>query len=260
MVPFYFGDKEKQLFGVYYPPKIQVPQETGILICPPIAQEYIRTHLAIRQLSHLLSGDGSHVLKFDYYAVGDSTGSSEEGSVEQWKNDVWTAYNELRDISGAKRISIIGLRLGAAIAVEVLADGMSLKDIVLWDPVINGKHYLDELRQLQIVLNPNNKTIKKNGNEEILGFPFSEKMVRSIENVDLLTKPIPNAANIHLAVSEDKSQFRQLHETIKAKGINGCFQIINEPANWDSIKDYDQELLANKTIHSINNILSKPSE
>lgn len=255
MVPFYFGENKKQLFGVYYASEMQIPLETGVLICPPVAQEYIRTYLVIRQLCFLLSAVGFHVLKFDYFAVGDSAGSSEEGSVEQWKNDVWTAYNELKDMSGAKIVSIIGLRLGAALAAEAITDGMILKDIVLWDPVILGKNYMDDLRQLQFLLNPHKNVFAENENEEILGFPFSERMVRSIENINLLTKSIPNIANAHIAASEDKLQYRQLYEKLKSAGLDGCYRIINEPANWNSIRDYDQALLANNMIHAIRSIL-----
>ena len=260
MVPFYFGDTEKQLFGVYFPSKMQLPQERGVLLCPPVAQEYIRTHMAIRQLAVLLAEAGFHVLKFDYYAVGDSAGNSEEGSVEQWKNDVRTAANELKDMSGARIISVVGLRLGAAIAVCALADDVEAKDIVLWDPVIQGKQYLDSLRRLQMELNLRNDVFDKHGNEEIVGFLFSKDMIRSIEAVNLLTVPVPNTEGVHFAVSEDLQYYRQFHEAIKAAGVDGCFQAVDDPANWDTIKEYDQTLLANHIIHSISKILLKTPE
>ena len=115
---FFFGSSERSLFGVYNPPKGRMARDEGIVLCYPMGQEYMRSHRAFRQLSNLLSRAGFHVLRFDYFGTGDSMGEDEEVSTAQWKSDVGTAIEELKDNAGIERVSVAGLRLGASLAFE----------------------------------------------------------------------------------------------------------------------------------------------
>ena len=132
MKALFFGNTATKLYGVYHPPKAGVGGISSVLICCPNGYEYIYTHRALRQLAGLLAKRGHHVLRFDYFASGDSAGDAEDGTVEQWIVDIRTAVRELRDISGRDRPSIVGLRLGALLAA--CAEVSDAEDLVLWDP------------------------------------------------------------------------------------------------------------------------------
>ena len=80
MNPFYFGSSAEPLFGAYHPPGNQVGRNLAVLICPPLGREYLRAHWALRRLADQISRDGGHVLRFDYFATGDSAGDSKGGS------------------------------------------------------------------------------------------------------------------------------------------------------------------------------------
>ena len=71
MRPFYFGDSEEALYGVYHSPQGEHRDE-GVVLCAPFGQEAMRTHRALRQLATLLTKRGYHVLRFDYRGTGDS--------------------------------------------------------------------------------------------------------------------------------------------------------------------------------------------
>jgi pimeloyl-ACP methyl ester carboxylesterase len=140
----YFGSSATQLFGAYSPPAAPVERDGAVLLCPPGPHEYMRSHWALRQLALKLSAAGLHVLRFDYSGTGDSAGASEVASLEQWRRDVLAALDELRDVSGVRRVSVVGLRLGATLAAQASAE---LRDLVLWEPVTSGPAYLQELRR-----------------------------------------------------------------------------------------------------------------
>jgi pimeloyl-ACP methyl ester carboxylesterase len=257
MVPFYFGDSDKQLFGIYYPPVGESRQQEGILLSQPIAHEHIRTHMAIRQLAHLLSASGYHVLKFDYFAVGDSCGKSFEGSVGQWRKDIVTAYHELEDISGACKISIVGVRLGASIAVETSVDLPGVEDIVLWDPVVNGREYLNGLRLARGANGESHIFLEGREGEEILGFPFSKEMIHSINDINLLANGIKLSGNMYLVFSEERPEYAQLQGKIEAAGEKVETTIVRDSASWETLAGHDEVLVANETVHSIGALFTK---
>ena len=82
MNPFFFGSSERPLYGVHHPPRERGPRESGVVLCYPMGQEYMRSHRAFRQLANLLTRKGHHVFRFDYFATGDSSGASGEGTFE----------------------------------------------------------------------------------------------------------------------------------------------------------------------------------
>ncbi|VVS94091.1 serine aminopeptidase domain-containing protein [Desulfoluna spongiiphila] len=245
MVPFYFGAPDTQLFGVYYPPAGAGLHQDGVLISAPVAHEHIRTHMAIRQLALALSAAGRHVLKFDYYGVGDSAGKSAEGSMAQWHRDLVTASHELTDISGARRLSVVGIRLGASLAVGAAGDLPGLRELVLWDPVVDGDTYLDDLRRAGGVASPDH------GDEEILGFPFSQEMIASIGAVNLLVHERPLPGSVHLALSEERPEYDRFKEALVAAGNTVDTTFVPEPAGWDKYDGHDEVLVANAMVQAI---------
>ena len=145
MNPFFFGSSERPLFGVHHPPRERGARESGVVLCYPMGQEYMRSHRAFRQLANLLTRKGHHVFRFDYFATGDSSGASGEGSLAQWTLDVSQAIDELKDNASLASVSLVGLRLGAALAARASAERGDVDRLVLWDPVVSGRSYLDEL-------------------------------------------------------------------------------------------------------------------
>ena len=195
MNPFFFGTSEKQLFGVYHPPERHEVSDGAVVLCPSFGHEYIAAHNSIHSLAAQLSRAGFHVLRFDYYGCGDSAGSMDEVTVDQWVEDVGTAIEEVRDTSGARRVCVIGLRLGAALAALAATRARAAGDkyvhgAVLWDPVVRGGAYLDELTNLQqkwvgamYVAPP--RHISGAEGPEVMGFRLPSEFQDQLRAVDL---------------------------------------------------------------------------
>lgn len=141
----YFGVR-RQLLGALHQPQRLRPRGTAVLLCNPFGEEASRAHRTYRVLATQLERAGYATLRFDYSGTGDSLGDSRAATVDAWVGDVVIAAEQLRAVSGATRIAVIGLRFGAALAMLASARGdLRARHLVLWDPVVDGPGYLREL-------------------------------------------------------------------------------------------------------------------
>lgn len=147
MTPFFFGEGERRLFGVYEPPAGDRPGTAkAAVFCAPWGPDYVVSHTALCRLGSQLAASGRHVLRFDYYGAGDSAGESEEVDLDGWLDDIGMAIDELKSMAGAPRVALVGLRLGASLAAELAVRRTDVESVVLWDPVVRGAGYLRELQ------------------------------------------------------------------------------------------------------------------
>jgi len=141
----YFGAKG-QLLGAFHVAQRLQPRSTAVLLCNPFGEEASRSHRTFRVLATQLERAGFSVLRFDYSCTGDSLGSSEDASVATWIADIEAAAQKLREVSGARSISLIGLRFGASLAMLAGARGnLQPRHLLMWDPIVDGAAYLREL-------------------------------------------------------------------------------------------------------------------
>ncbi len=117
-----------------------------MLLCNPFGEEASRAHRTYRVLATQLERAGYTALRFDYSGTGDSDGDSGAATVDAWVGDVAIAAERLRTASGVARVTVVGLRFGASLAMLASARGeLRPRHLVLWDPVVDGAAYLREL-------------------------------------------------------------------------------------------------------------------
>jgi exosortase A-associated hydrolase 2 len=191
MTPMFFGSGARRLFGIYQPGQSGSRAPRAAVLCHPWGQEYIRAHRSMRQLAKMLAATGRDTLRFDYYGTGDSAGEMVEADLAGWESDIEAAIDEVRDTSGAPRVTLVGLRLGGALAARVAAkQPRNVEALVLWDPVISGRQYLQELHTMEAtdtLTAPVQRASESGGGHEILGFRLTKTMAAEIEAVDLLS-------------------------------------------------------------------------
>jgi len=146
MNPLFIGTAERRLFGLYEPAASSRGKPRAAVLCYPWGMEYIYAHRTMRQLSSRLSTAGFHTLRFDYFGTGDSAGEMHQANLEGSRSDVAAAIEALKDIAGTSKVALIGLRVGANIAVSVAANHESeVESLVLWDPIVSGEQYVESL-------------------------------------------------------------------------------------------------------------------
>ena len=205
MTPFFFprAHDSRRLYGCLFGGK----SERAYLLCGGFAGEFevFRSHLS--HLARRLAASGAAVLRFDYLGYGDSDGEFVDASIDTMCEDTLTAIDVLKAKSGAQRVGIMGLRLGATVATLVAEGRDDIDRLVLWEPIVKPWDDLyAELRQtlsLQTVLFRDIRVTREQIVENVLagrpslvegydlnviddGFPLSAALVESAKRVDLL--------------------------------------------------------------------------
>ncbi len=252
--PFYFGTTKKPLFGCYHAPQSRSTRDCSVVLCYPMGQEYIRSHRAYRQLAIRLSNVGFHVLRFDFYGCGDSAGDCEQGQICQWLTDISTAIDEIRGSSGLVKVCLVGLRLGATLAMMVGAKRGDIEGLVLWDTVVSGSGYLEELttldREMQrLSYGKSERHIKGKKHTEILGFPLTDSLVTGIGKIDLLAITQKPAKNILVIDCNERAGEEQLKEHFKRIDTHLDYQHLPSPKIW--IQDPYKALVPNQILKSV---------
>lgn len=239
IVPFYFGISPKRLYGCHHPPQNLNPRTCAVVLCYPIGQEYIRSHRAIYQLAVRLSQAGFHVLRFDYFGCGDSEGNFEDGSLAQWTSDIHSAITEIQERSALTSISLIGLRIGATMALQAAAVCRHVTSIVLWEPIFDGKLHLKELVKtqenfLRHVLGTKKWMLGRSGLlDEIIGFPFTAQLQQDLERIDTARLEFNSNIKLLTLCNSNQSDCFSGSRHFLQRHPNTDFHIIADHMAWE---------------------------
>jgi alpha/beta superfamily hydrolase len=237
----YFGESSNKLLGVYSPPSTTFVNDAAVLLCYPFGQEYMRAHMAFRQLASMLSRQGLPTMRFDYYGTGDSYGESNEIALSVWQKNTQLAIEELKSMAGCSQIYLVGLRLGAAIAANVSAMRSDVKRLVLWDPVIQGAAYLEEIKR-------GSYEITQDEEWRVYGYPMPFAFRDELCQVDLTQLSFPEKLKILQIVSNENKQF----DTFKfSQNHHVEYQYVPSLGNWNYVDYVGGILLPHKLVHSI---------
>lgn len=266
MLPFYFGSSDRPLFGAYHPPEHGSVGTGGAVLCPPVGREHVHSYRALRRLAETLAGDGIHVLRFDYTGCGDSAGDAGEGSLERWTGDVCTAVEELRETAGARRISVVGLRMGAAVAALGCRRRDDVRSLVLWEPVVDGARYLRRLVAAhRRTIRDRHPPIRDGGGDgwtgddaeaQALGFPLPDRLRRELEDLDLRRLELgePAGAGIEaagLVASRPDRPSRDLHRRLREAGLDVELRNVPTEGSWDRIDEAGQALFPPEALAAV---------
>ena len=190
MIPRLFGDPRARLYGVHHAPEDLAAAGAGVVLCPPILQEYPRTHRALCVLADRIAEAGMHALRFDWSATGDSAGDAAEARVERWKSDVGVALDELRESTGCERMGVVGLGLGATLGAQAAAERDDVSALGLWAPVVRGDDYLSAARSLHrawLASESENQPgiLRRSRPGELLGAPLPPELEAGLRAIDL---------------------------------------------------------------------------
>ncbi|WP_029057634.1 alpha/beta hydrolase family protein [Stappia stellulata] len=131
-------------FAVLHPAQGAV----GVVIAGPWGYEDLCARRSLRILADQLAAAGYPVLRFDWPGTGDAaeTAAEVEG-LACYEATLDAACAVLRERSGVEEIVLVGLGLGATLALTAVADGRQrAAALALLAPVVKGRTYLRELQ------------------------------------------------------------------------------------------------------------------
>ena len=141
VLPLCFGHGHELYGALHVPGPAQPKSDFALLLCGPLGHEVTRTHLILTKLARVASAAGVATLRFDFFACGDSAGTSLDATPMRWQRDLVAAATELRTRTGCQRVIAVGVRAGAAL-LAIAAETAGIEQCVYWDPVWRGADYL----------------------------------------------------------------------------------------------------------------------
>ena len=262
MNPFFFGPSETTIFGCYHPASGSERRNTGVVLCHSVGDESIRFHRALNVLACRLAVAGIPTLRFDLFGHGDSSGRPEEGRLERWMHDLAAASEELKTRAGVQRLSLAGLRLGGSMAAELAAARTDVDSLVLWDPVVQGAKFLDELRSMHremlltahVVQKPSNADGQRGQveqGEELLGFLYAKPLLEQLGKLDLLSLETRPAGKVMLVESHPLAAQESLGVHLEKLGSEVSFERSPLAEFWQWSEDLGALLVPRGIIDSI---------
>ncbi|MGH8720327.1 MAG: hydrolase 2, exosortase A system-associated [Burkholderiales bacterium] len=146
---FFLPGARGRVFCLHHSPA----QHSQVIVVPPFAEEMNKSRRMFTLLAHALKRHGCGVLIPDLYGTGDSEGDFADARWEIWQDDLTLAWRHLVN-QGARTVSLLGLRLGALLAMEcVCGERVAAKRVLLWQPVVSGNAFMTQFLRLRIAAN-----------------------------------------------------------------------------------------------------------
>ena len=219
---------------------------TGVVLCAAFGHENMIAHVGWRKLAEELASKGHHVLRFDYPGTGDSLGAEDDPcQLEAWKQSICYATHHLMKISRSSKIILIGLRLGATLALLASRDLPEVTGVVCLAPPLVGRAYIRELR------------LRANGWREanlhaavqedttyldVLGERLSNATTQDISKIDLRTLNL-SSKNILMMVSKEEPTIVTFATNLQSQG---CPIVIE---NFPGYLEYLEDSIASVVPH-----------
>lgn len=233
-LPIWFGSRQQPLAGFLHRPVGQ--PVGGVLICPPFGYEGGCAHRTLRTIADRLAAYGYLVLRFDYEGTGASSGGSAEAELlDRWQASVRTGVAELRRL-GVRRPALVGLRLGAALAIAATRDDSDLGPIVLWAPVTSGRRYWRELRA-QAAITP--AGVPGDGSLNVMGHRLSAAAVGAIK----AWNPLAGVRTDVTAALVQSPGWRDIKETAAELAAAGVRPAVLELDGTSTVLEQDAEMV-----------------
>lgn len=117
----------------------------GAIICGAHGFEDLCSRSSLRLLAEEISARGCPVLRFDWRGTADSEGDGDAPHrVATWLGNIGEAARKLVEETGVEEIVLVGLRLGALLALEAARDILPVR-LVLLAPPASGRALKREL-------------------------------------------------------------------------------------------------------------------
>jgi pimeloyl-ACP methyl ester carboxylesterase len=150
--PGYVGPEHRARFVTVHHPPAATATGGALVIVPPFGYEAICAHRALRHLAEAAAAAGLLAIRLDLDGTGDSVGDDDDPDrVAAWLASIGDAADAAR-AAGASHVTLVGVRLGAALAIRAALGRHDVAGVVAIAPVLSGRRYLREGRALQLTL------------------------------------------------------------------------------------------------------------
>jgi pimeloyl-ACP methyl ester carboxylesterase len=232
-------------------------------MCHPLGEEKLWAHRVFVSFARDLAVTGSAVLRFDFRGEGDSDREFEMTSLETRIEDACLAVDALRALHPSVKVAMVGLRLGATIALAAAIRRGDVARVVLWDPVVDGGAYMQAVLRLNLmyqmalhrrVVESREALVARLGKDEtvnIEGYELARPLFEEVSALHLAgLLPQYTGATLIVQINQDAAPVKPELATL-AEGNPRCsVQAIQEQPFWRETRVFCQrsDELTNTTL------------
>lgn len=190
---FWLDDGSARLLAVYHPVPNGSPPRAAWVFVHPLFEEKKSAHRILVETARTFAAAGIAVLRFDLAGCGDSQGTIETASPSVWQSNIGLAVQWLSQRMPERPLGVLGLRMGATLALAALPGLAAVQRLILWEPVIDGAAWLRERRRQRLVREmlasgrAHDGTVAGSDREtdslDVDGFRLSAEWVQAIESL-----------------------------------------------------------------------------
>lgn len=192
---FYLPATAGRRFCLFHQPEARTDRRGAVVYLHPFAEEMNKSRRMAALQAKALALAGYAVLQIDLHGCGDSSGDFGDASWESWIEDVRLACIWLQQRCDAD-LWLWGLRTGCLLACAAAARIDQPGKLLLWQPVVSGKQFLQQFLRLKIageMLGGESKGLMDRLREqlaqgvsvEIAGYRLSSALAGGLERAEL---------------------------------------------------------------------------
>ncbi len=258
--PIRFRAAGRELTGILHAP---ASPRSAVLVVHPFAEEKKFSHRVLVELARALASKDIATLRFDLSGEGDSSGESEDATLDAWLEDIAAARAELAKRFPAAALTLLGLRLGATLALASVAQSPTAA-VVLWEPILSGAKYVDEILRRRMIKEMMTTGKKATGRDAVLaqiqadgfldldGLAIGKKLIEGISSLDakaLAGRFAGRALLVQIAFNAKVSPaLEELAATLRAAGAKAEAVGVKEQVIWDRVERVEAKELITATV------------
>jgi amino acid adenylation domain-containing protein len=244
--PFLLSSNGRSLFALQ---RVATrPRGRGVLLCHPHAHEYDRCHRAHRELALRLTRRGYHTLSFDYSGCGDSAGDYEEARLRDWCGDVSAAMDALKLRRGLERITVVGTRLGATLAMLAAAERDDVDALVLWQPVVRGSVLVEQYQKLGAA-GAQPRGDMAGDLLDVAGYPLTRELEGDLAGIDLTGFRDRSASHVLVIENAPDGEPETLREFARSFPGGSEYRRIGDAGVW--LRDLYESVVPVATVQAL---------
>lgn len=218
--PLYFPCDDETIFAWLHTANVRRSSNAfGIVLCPPIGSEYMRSYRTVRHIADALAKKGHTVLRIDYQGTGNSSGHETDANrVSMWCSSIKSALDLLKTDFQCQHLGLVGMRVGANLAAIVSCE-YPIDSLTMWAPIKKVNQYAREMQALSLVGREDHPpTPKSNGDLEVAGYLLQKQVVEDLIQHDLKTATL-QCKHLLLVERDDLPANDKLHKQFESQGI-----------------------------------------
>jgi alpha-beta hydrolase superfamily lysophospholipase len=230
-IAVYFDSGENKLFGWFRPSPANGASNTGLVICKPYGYEALCSHRGLRAFEEAAAAVGLPTMHFDYLGTGDSADIDPQADqLTAWTQDVVAAVHELRRRTGVQQVCLLGVRLGALLAVLAASECAAVTSLILIAPIINGRRYVRSLRTARLAAaSMGGGTVDDTDGDDSMessGFLISAATLAALAQTDLKTRAPPTVSDALVIDGNALPGASEWTQQLVASGIRARYLVL----------------------------------